>query len=130
MFFSTLLPSIYLSPFFSSLNNPLIVFLPRSSVILEPLVALIAWISVVLLLLFPFWELNLFLDDPGAAIKAAEGIACPASVDLPYALVPGMDLSSTAYQKATALLSKVANETTALLPASTGARLIPSDFGK
>ena len=49
---------------------------------------------------------------------------------LPYALVPGMDLSSTAYQKATALLSKVANEATTQLPASTGVRLIPSDFGK
>ena len=121
---------IYSFSLLSSLNTFKTVFLPKLSVTPELRIALIAWILVTPSLLFPFWELNLFLDDPEVSIVAAEGIARPTSVRLPYALIPGMDLSSSAYQKATALLSKVANEAASQLPASTGARLIPSDFGK
>ena len=72
------------------------------------------------------------LDDPQSdgAILAAEGIARPTSVRLPYALIPGMDLSSSAYQKATALLNKVAHETTTnLRPLPTGPVLPSGDLG-
>ena len=118
------------SSIFSFLNTFKMVPLPKSSVTPELRIVPIAWILVTPPLLFPFWKLNLFLDNPEVSIIAAEGIACPTSVRLPYALIPGMDLSSAAYQKATALLSKVANEAASQLPASTGARLIPVDFGK
>ena len=72
------------------------------------------------------------LDDPQSdgAILAAEGIARPTAVRLPYALIPGMDLSSSAYQKATALLSKVATEaTTNFRPLPTASVLLPGDLG-
>ena len=52
--------------------------------------------------------LILFLDDPEpeAVVLNAEGIARPSSVCLPYALIPGMDVSSSAYQKAVTILTK------------------------
>lgn len=53
-------------------------------------------------------RLNCILDFPSSdtIVLAAEGIARPSSVCLPYDLVPGMDTSSSIYQKAVALLDK------------------------
>lgn len=54
---------------------------------------------------------HLFLDDPEVSVPDAEATARPSSVRLPYALVPGMDTTSRAYQKAAALLGQVVQET-------------------
>ena len=66
----------------------------------------------------------LFLDEPDVPPVPVESVVRPTSVCLPYAFNPGMDLSSSAYQKATALLRKVADE----VNISTGAVLLPADF--
>ena len=54
---------------------------------------------------------HLFLDDPEVSVPDAKATARPSSVCLPYALVPGMDTTSRAYQKAAALLGQVVQET-------------------
>jgi len=81
--------------------------------------------------LFPNLEITyLFLDEPEATVLAAEGIARPSSVRLPYALVPGMDTTSRAYQKAAALLGQVAQETANARPSlPSGYTMSPTAFG-
>lgn len=83
---------------------------PVLALLLTTLVHLLSpftWNSVLLPRLF-LLDLILFLDDPDpeVVILNAEGIARPSSVCLPYILIPGMDASSSAYQKAISILSK------------------------
>ena len=66
--------------------------------------------------IIPILDLIPFLDDPepNTIVLNAEGIARPSSVCLPYALIPGIDISSSAYQKAVTILTKKPDATALL----------------
>jgi len=73
---------------------------------------------------------QLFLDEPEATVPSAEASARPSSVRLPYALVPGMDITSRAYQKAAALLGQIVQETANARPILPGNPMSSTAFGK
>lgn len=82
--------------------------------------------------IIPLLGLIPFLDDPepDTVVLNAEGIARPTSVCLPYALIPGMDISSSAYQKAITILTKKADAAALLATLPTfDAKLSDADSG-
>lgn len=72
---------------------------------------------------------RLFLDKPEPTVPATEDAARPSSVRLPYALLPGMDTTSRAYQKATALLGQFVQDLVNSPPLPLGYTMTPAAIG-